>query len=223
MSGNLIIQVLKEPSQDFPFVVINKPKGLASAPLTEGEDCALTQAINLFPQIKNVTGKKAVEYGLVHRIDTATSGILLIVIEQDAYDKLLADQKEGKFIKTYTATVYNAQNKNIKTVIQSRFRPFGPKGSMVKPVFEDGTTSDLKKCGPKLYTTKIEISGTKAVCSITEGYRHQVRAHLAYLGCPVVGDRLYNPHFAGEENMLFEASKIEFTNPVTGKIVTISL
>lgn len=223
MNGNELIQILNEPNPDFPFVVINKPKGLASAPLREGDESALTQAIALFPQIKNVKGKKPVEYGLVHRIDTATSGILLIATEQDAYNKLIQDQKEGKFIKTYTATVYNSENKNIKTVIQSRFRPFGPKGSMVKPVFNDGTTSDLKKCSPKLYTTKVEVSGTKAVCSIEEGYRHQVRAHLAYLGCPVVGDRLYNPHYQGEEFMLFEATKIEFTNPVTKQTVTISL
>ena len=223
MCGNESIKILKEPSENFPFVVINKPKGLDSAPLREGEDCALTQAIELFPQIKNVTGKKTLEYGLVHRIDTATSGILLIATEQDAYNKLLEFQKEGKFIKTYRATVYNPENKNIKTVVRSRFRTFGPKGSMVKPVFEDGSTADLKKCSPKFYTTRIEISGNKAVCSIAEGYRHQVRAHLAYLGCPVVGDKLYNPHYAGEEFMLFEASKIEFTNPVTQKNVTISL
>ena len=94
------IEVLKEPASDKPFLVIYKPKGLASAPLNENDiDNAMSQAAKLFPQIKDVQGKKAIEYGLLHRLDTATDGIMVIAATQECYDFLSQEQREGRFVK----------------------------------------------------------------------------------------------------------------------------
>ena len=60
-----------------------------------------------------------------------------------------------------------------------------------------------KKCGNKIYSTDIKIKKNIAVCRITEGYRHQVRAHLAYSGYPICGDMLYNPNAKPGEKMQF--------------------
>lgn len=216
------IKIIQEPTLDFPFAVIYKDSGLPSAPLTEGQDSALTQAASIIPCLKNVRGKKAIELGLVHRLDTATRGLLLIASTQDSYDNIQIQQKEGKFIKWYKAQVeYEGSEKNISFTVKSRFRPYGKKGSRVKPVFEDSSFSDKKKAGSKEYTTQITIMGRTAVCRITEGFRHQVRTHLAYSGFPIKGDFLYNENTKGE--MDFEAYKIEFINPETRKKVSFSV
>ena len=71
MNVALEIKVIHEPSAAEPFVVLSKPAGLASAPLKSlDEDSAFSQCARIFPAAKSVCGKKAVEGGLLHRIDS---------------------------------------------------------------------------------------------------------------------------------------------------------
>lgn len=98
-----VIQVIRPFSNENPFIVVKKPCGLPSAPLREGEDSALTEAVKLYPFIREVRGRKEAEYGLVHRIDTAACGLLLIAGTQKAYDELSDAQDRGLFIKGYSA------------------------------------------------------------------------------------------------------------------------
>lgn len=221
------IKIIVAPSEKNEFAVVFKPAGLASAPLKEGEDSALTQALRFFPEIKNVAGKKAVEYGLVHRIDTATSGILLIATTQRFYDDIQVQQKNGQFIKFYRAKIDgNEKNAEKEFSVTSKFRSFGRNGRKVKPVFENSSAADKKKCGKKQYTTKIKIKGGCAECVICEGFRHQVRSHLAFCGFPIVGDTLYNPKYensSGEKEFEFEAFKIEFFNPLENKRISVEM
>lgn len=211
------IKVVFAPEEKKPFLVIYKPQGLASAPLKENDECALNQAIELFPSIKNVHGKKTVEYGLIHRIDTETEGLLLIALDQEFYDEIQKEQKNGQFIKYYRAKIDTNENISKEFTITSKFRTFGPKGKFVKCVFENGSTADKKKCSPKIYSTHIKINGKEAVCSIKEGFRHQVRVHLATSGFPIKGDKLYNPDAKENEKMQFCAFGIEFVNPLTNE------
>ena len=89
------IKIIFEPDKNKPFLVIYKPKNLPSAPLNENDkNNALSQAIQLFPEIQNVIGKKQIEYGLLHRLDTATDGLLLICTTQECYDFLFEQQKK---------------------------------------------------------------------------------------------------------------------------------
>ena len=225
------IEILKEPTADKPFLVIYKPKGLPSAPLNaEDTQNALSQAAAMFPNIKSVCGKKPIEYGLLHRLDTATDGLMVIAVSQESYDFLCTEQAEGRFIKTYTAEC-NILLDNAKLLggfppdsptlpeISSYFRAYGEGRKEVRPVTEKSGKAALSKLGKaKLYTTKIEItrlSDTKAraICQITEGYRHQVRCHLAWAGYPVVGDPLYNSDKKKAENLMFSATKISFEYP----------
>ena len=98
------IKIISEPTYEKSFLIIYKPKNLPSAPLSKTDtDNALYQAMQLFPQIKQVKGKKEIEYGLLHRLDTATDGLLLICTSQHSYDFLIEQQNQNKFIKTYIA------------------------------------------------------------------------------------------------------------------------
>ena len=226
-----MIEIIKEPTENKPFLVIYKPKGLPSAPLTaEDSENALSQAVAMFPEIKTVCGKKPIEYGLLHRLDTATDGLMVIAATQECYDFIMTEQAEGRFIKTYTAEC-DILPDNAKLLggfpadipvlpeVSSYFRPYGEGRKEVRPVTENSGKAALSKLGKKkLYTTKIEIqklSDTRAIatCEITEGYRHQVRCHLAWAGYPVIGDQLYNSDKKKAENLLFSATKISFEYP----------
>lgn len=212
------IKIIQAPDLTHPFAVIYKESGLSSAPLKEGDESALTQAIKLFPELKTVKGKKEVECGLMHRIDKATSGLLLIASTQETYEALQTQQKNDEFVKYYRARVEGNTDIQKKVFdISSRFRAFGTKGREVRAVFDKSNISSQKKAGTKIYTTKIELDKNKAFCSLTQGYRHQVRVHLASCGFPIKGDPLYNPLTKDGDIFYFEAFKIEFTNPLTGE------
>lgn len=114
------IKILHEPSEKEPYIVVSKPRGLPSAPLVENEDSVLTKAAILFPEVKSITGRKEVEKGLVHRIDTETEGLVLIASSQTFYDKMISIQNENKFIKKYTALCVNIPN------ISSKLEGFPP-------------------------------------------------------------------------------------------------
>ncbi len=73
------------------FVIAEKTHNLATAPLSENDtETALNAVLQLFPEGRNVSGKKTVEYGLVHRLDTATHGLFLVALNQAAFDNLWA-------------------------------------------------------------------------------------------------------------------------------------
>lgn len=219
-----------------------------------------------------VRGKKAIEAGLLHRLDTDTRGLVLFAKDQAVYDFLAARQEAGQIIKTYCAFVeptlsrameYNGYSFNatelatlkelsaaqrgiaakeriavqLPLTLESQFRNFGPGAKRVAPVFS--SSRHYKKEG-RLYTTVIEaadilpfsIDGNDAVpqtayefrpspplirvrCRLSRGYRHQVRAHLAAAGLPIVGDPLYAPQGAeaAQVSLQLYAVSLAFPDP----------
>lgn len=88
--------------------------------------------------------------------------------------------------------------------VKSGFRAFGPGRKQVRPVTDQSSKFSQRKVGgSKLgssprYSTELSITKTHensfvVEASITKGYRHQVRCHLAWCGLPIIGDPLYNP------------------------------
>ncbi len=247
------ITIIHAPAGGEPFVIVDKPSGLPSAPLREGDDSAVTRLLPRFPEIADVRGRKPVEGGLLHRLDTMTSGLLLLATSQDFYDRMLAEQDAGRFVKRYSAECdavsflppgFPPQREAWRSVpgippggqlpaegptgllkphegtpldlsVESRFRPWGPHGREVRPVSEGAGRGAEKKASPGLYRTEVRLdldgSGTAhADCRITRGYRHQVRCHLAWLGFPVKGDRLYNATAREGDAFCFRATGLEF-------------
>lgn len=244
----LSVSILHEATENEPFIVLDKPSGLPSAPLKTGDDSALTQALALYPYIAGVEGRKSLEKGLVHRIDTATRGCVLIAASQTSYDFFMKKQAEGGFLKYYKASVtplkaeeiaemrtdgfppppldYHAMAFGQDFFLESRFRGYGVKHAAVRPVTENAGKAALKKSDETLYRTEIRLMDSyTALCRIRAGYRHQVRCHLAWLGLPVQNDILYNPHCKDSSQGLlsFTACGLEFPNPADGKIMHIGL
>ncbi len=179
------IKVIQSPSKEKPFVIVQKPSGLFSAPLKENEkNNALFQTAKLFPEILSVSGLyKQIEYGLLHRLDTQTEGLLLIATTQEFYDFLQEEQKNGRFFKYYEANCHYVPNnanilqgfpslppqaqflflKNKKEqkqdfVLKSFFRNYGKNSKTVRPVLQSSGMAALKKIEKKQeYFTQISL------------------------------------------------------------------
>ena len=229
------------------WAVVYKPPHLPTAPLRADERNTLVYWFLHSPEVQKqsaeyglrsrevqVRGKKAIEAGLLHRLDTDTRGLVLFARDQAVYDFLAARQEAGQMIKTYCAFVepnrvpeidngYGFGATELSTLkerstareqvvvqegiaaqlpltLESQFRNFGPGAKRVAPVFPG--SRHYKKDG-RLYTTVIEAADIlpsppliRVRCRLSRGYRHQVRAHLAAAGLPIVGDPLYAPQGA---------------------------
>lgn len=236
------IEFLNTPSKENPFLVISKPSGLPTAPLSaQDTNNALYLAAQTFQEIFSVNGKKEIEYGLIHRIDTVTEGLILIATTQDAYENFINQQKNNNFTKFYTAICQKNQNKkegfpdfpqqNIfnqnEFKIQSYFRYFGQGRKEVRPVpIESLNKTQQKKVeGTSIYTTNVKIISeqndtVKVECNITKGFKHQVRCHLTWANLPIKNDPVYNQNAEKSEQIKFYASKLQFLHPITNQIIT---
>lgn len=224
--------------EDTHFVVVEKPHGMPTAPLKEDDTDNLVYFITeKYPKAKNVKGKKSVEYGLLHRLDSETHGLVVMALDQSSYDFLQNEQLNNRFHKYYTAfcniTDVAVRQTDTEFLIQSYFRPYGIKGRKVAPVSVEEfnqKTHIAKKCSSVLYTTRVikiekeQENYYKVLCCLTRGFRHQIRSHLSWMKYPLIADKLYNEDCI-EENIPLQlhACAVSFIHPVTGKKVFVSL
>ncbi len=224
MAGRTL-EVLHE---DAAVVVVEKPVGLHTAPLlAEETDTLLSLVLEVFPEISSVNGMKPFEPGLLHRLDRDTSGVVVIARTNAAFASLLEQFTSGQVRKEYRAACAcrgdNAPQRDIS--IQSMFAPTGPGRRMVRVVMPDETNKKLlKKAAPAVYRTEARLEQLhegRALVGVVihKGFRHQIRAHLAFAGLPIFGDSLYGvPAPPGaEQRMYLHASGISLAHPVTGK------
>lgn len=192
--------VIRETSA---WAIVYKPAGMPTAPLRPAETGTLVHwflSRQQDTQAAAVRGKKAIEAGLLHRLDTDTRGLVLFAKEQLTYDFFSAQQDAGSIVKTYYAFIESGAAEAARGLIrqlpytfQSQFRNFGPGAKKTAPIFPH---SRYFTDNGRMYITVIEAvtveTGYIGVrCRLSRGYRHQVRTHLASLGLPIAGDPLY--------------------------------
>lgn len=199
--------VLEQEEIDLPIlyededcIVVNKPLGVLShskgAFNPEG-----TVGSFIRPKLKDLDGDRG---GIVHRLDRATSGVMIAAKDATALSWLQKQFSQRKVKKTYFAVIKGAP-KLKKAVIEVAIErnPRDPKtfrpGSRGKPatteyeVIEEGPTYCLVKLMPKT------------------GRTHQLRVHLKYLGHPIIGDTIYDGEPA--ERLFLHAQQLEITLP----------
>ena len=200
------------------FLIADKPHGIPTVPLkSQGPEGTLLGMVGKeFPEVLAVAGKNSWEGGTLHRLDTATSGLVVFARTQEMYDYLQRIQQEDKLRKTYRATtVIDASLKgsdlnpedNKEFEIVSYFRSYGKGSKEVRP------TQDIKRADtPILYKTVATKEKDVFTCTITRGFRHQIRAHLAWIGHPIQGDALYG---AGNDTdtLQLDCFKVQFPLP----------
>jgi len=213
--------------EDEFLAVVNKPSGMVVHPGAGVDGGTLANAIAWHFKLENKDGSDRV--GIVHRLDKETSGLMVVAKSQEIQEKLSAQFQNREVFKQYLALVHGRVEQE--------------SGKIEAPIGRD-----------RKHRTKMRVStqGGKSALSfwkVVRRYRnftllevepktgrtHQIRVHLAYIGHPIVADKLYN---SGRDNTVADpqikqaiaklnrfflhSAKLEFNHPVSGRRLSFS-
>ena len=241
---NILNPQILAAEKDF-FLVYKPPRMHSSPQVNSPGETLLDWCAARFPEIMEPAGRRKGEGGLLHRLDYETHGLMLIARNSKGMISLLQQHREGIILKEYNALTTDRETvlhgfpagKSGKSMkedllqrhrelyrIKSAFRPYGPGRRAVRPVLIDNTGKE--KPG-RIYITEIlesrQIStfGFPSLFSfrlrISRGFRHQIRSHLAWLGMPIINDRLYGGLVFGNDLLALRASSLLFNDPSSGE------
>lgn len=195
------------------LVAVDKPAGRPGHALRSEDRGTIANFLAArYPETR-AAGATPLEHGLVHRLDTETSGVLLAARSHDAWVELRRQFREREVEKHYLALVAGTVTEagEISRSIESDPR----NRRKVRVLAEGGQRPSVTRYRPVAFfpmATLLEVE-------IETGARHQIRAHLAAADHPVVGDRLYSETSGSmppASRHLLHAASLVVTHPVRG-------
>jgi 23S rRNA pseudouridine1911/1915/1917 synthase len=206
--------------EDAAVIALDKPAGMASHALRADEtDTAANFLLARYPELAGV-GKNDREPGLVHRLDTDTSGVLLAARTPEAYRALRAQFAAHQVTKEYLALVDG---------------DIAVSGTLRTPLTHDPhNRRKMRACSESTPHARAAVTTyrplerfghrTLLAVEIPTGVMHQIRVHLASIGHPIIGDGLYGkpPPAAPPPRHLLHAQRVAFTHPETGQRTAIT-
>ena len=189
------------------FVVLVKPPGLLSEPGRgpDKRDSLLVRAQAVYPDAR-----------IVHRLDMMTSGVIVLAREALAHASLSEAFRERAVDKRYEALVHG--------------RPAADEGEIDLPLVVDWPNRprqvvchDTGKPSLTHYRVagQVQVDGvgtlTRIALAPVTGRTHQLRVHLAALGCPIAGDPFYGIANDPSPRMMLHACRLALPHPLTGE------
>ena len=205
-----ILPVPMEPDivyEDEDLLVVNKPFDMPVHPSIHNYDNTLANGMAYYFQQKGET----FIFRCINRLDRDTTGLLILAKNALSASILSNDMKTRKIHRTYQAVV-------------SRI-PVPASGTIDAPIArkEDSAIErcvDFEKGEPAVthYRT-LETKENLALVelSLETGRTHQIRVHMQHMGCPLLGDYLYNPDFTLINRVSLHSYSLSFVHPITGK------
>jgi tRNA pseudouridine32 synthase/23S rRNA pseudouridine746 synthase len=185
---------------DEACIVADKPAGLLAVPGRTERDSLATRVQALHPDAR-----------IVHRLDQATSGLMLFA--------------RGAVAQRALGMAFAARQVHKRYVAVVEGRPAADAGEIDAPLAADWPRRPRQRVdavGGKPALTRWRVLRRDADSAWLEleplsGRTHQLRVHLAHLGHPIRGDRLYAPPPWRAERLLLHASELAFEHPLTGQ------
>jgi len=189
------------------FVVLVKPPGLLSEPGRgpDKRDSLLVRAQVVYPDAR-----------IVHRLDMLTSGLIVLARETLAHASLSEAFREREVAKAYEALVHG--------------RPAHDAGEIDLPLVVDWPNRPRQivcHATGKPSLTRYRVMGETAIDDVglltrialapVTGRTHQLRVHLASLGCPIAGDPFYGVEGDASPRMMLHACRLALAHPLTGE------
>lgn len=188
--------------KDEHLLVLNKPSGLLTVPgkALEHKDSLELRVQRVYPTAK-----------IVHRLDMATSGLLVMALDKDTHRQLSRQFELRQTRKTYIARVYGEVS--------------GERGSVDLPLICDWPNRPKQmvcqqRGKPSLTHWRVlerNDNSTRMELTPVTGRSHQLRVHMLSLGHPILGDRLYahSDALTMAKRLQLHAQTLGFTHPVT--------
>jgi 23S rRNA pseudouridine1911/1915/1917 synthase len=195
---------------DEAFLILDKPAGIPSIALRHHETDTVPNFLLVhFPETA-AASPRPLEAGVVHRLDTSTSGLLIVARTPFAYTALRQAFDNHTVEKHYLA------------LVEGQLRNHGQRESWLAPEGKRGQRmrEGVSGTGQRACTMYAPLESfpqyTLLRVTIPTGVRHQIRVQLAALGHPIVGDVLYGSTESGTRVCL-HATALTLTHPLTGK------
>lgn len=213
---NPMLKRMQVPSKNLEIVyedpwlsVINKPAGMLSVP---GKEDAVSVYSLMREQYPEADGPL-----MVHRLDMATSGLMLIAKTKRVHQNLQAQFKNRLVRKRYVALLEGIVPKDKGTVdLPLCLNPLDRPRQMVHTEHGKPAITDYQ------VLERPDGKRTRIAFYPRTGRTHQLRIHAAHplgLHCPIIGDELYGKK---ADRLYLHAEYLEFTHPITGETVRIT-
>ena len=211
--------------EDEHLLILNKPPGINVHPGDHKSD-----EVSLIQLVQDYLGGRydtaTFRPSLVHRLDRDTSGVLAIAKTRKDLNTLLDTLQSGKVKKTYLAFTAGIPPQPSGTISDPLLRVENAKGEnkvRIDPAGQKAIT------GYRVVQKDVRANLALVELDLKTGRTHQIRVHLASIGAPVLGDRVYgnaseNRKYGRESGVarqLLHAWKLAFAHPQTGKPIVI--
>jgi 23S rRNA pseudouridine1911/1915/1917 synthase len=191
--------------EDEHVLVVDKPAGVVVHPAAGHRSGTLVHGL-----LGKAGGGEEERPGIVHRLDRDTSGLLVVARSEEAHRRLQNLVRLHGLERRYVALV--------------RGRPRSWRGKIEAPIGrdrDDPTRQSLDTDKPRAAVTHFEVAellGAHALLKVQleTGRTHQIRVHLAAVGLPVVGDRVYGVAEPALGRQFLHAQSLAFDHPFTG-------
>lgn len=194
--------------QDQDIVVLNKPSGLLSVPGRDPwhKDSLALRVLRVWPNAC-----------VVHRLDMATSGIIILALKKSAQSHLGRQFQQKVIAKTYFASVEGIIDKDAGLIDLPLRCDWENRPRQIVD-FELGKSSQTE-----WQVIKRNRQTTLVKLTPLTGRTHQLRVHLQQLGHPIIGDEFYSSEFGKQlspQRLALHAGSITLTHPATEERVT---
>jgi len=193
--------------EDADLLVINKAVGLVAHPGAGNPDQTLVNALVAHcPGIEGVGGVR--RPGLVHRLDKDTSGLLVAAKNDLAYHGLVRQLKVRDVHRLYVA-IAKGELKGAGTIDAPIGRSPNDRKKMAV------RTADGKEARTRFLSLEAGEDASLVMCKLDTGRTHQIRAHMAYIKHPLLGDDLYGGLTTHADRQMLHAFRLAFAHPRT--------
>ena len=177
--------------EDDALIVINKPIGLTVHPAPGAYTGTLVHGLlaHCGDSLSGIGG--VMRPGIVHRIDKDTSGLLVVAKTDIAHQRLSAQLKKRTLSREYLAWCWGGMSPPEQTVDAPLARH--PRHRKKMAVVEGGKHAVTHLCTEQRFHANARIVASRVACKLETGRTHQIRVHMAHIGCGLIGDPTYGP------------------------------
>jgi len=209
--------------EDDFLLVLDKPAGMATHGFSARDRGTLANFLSArYPELASVHAKPW-EFGVAHRLDRETSGLVLVAKSAEVFAQLRRQFQQRQISKWYWALVWGETPKegsiNLPIAHDSadkrKMRALAKRGGHRKNLKSWQAATHYYRLGERQGTSLLELE-------MFTGVTHQLRVHLAAIGHPIVGDSLYGADYSerfGLQRHFLHAQRLQLHHPQTARVV----